>query len=147
MAEAWYAQQIWKARVCIAEAHGVQGFPLLPDQWIKIFLRIRIQIQGANMLWIQRILFLSTAAKTKSPTSGNMIPLVTAEVATITLISPYINSHSQNKLIGSKKKLNSIRFRAQRRPKQDSIVIKCKVKKSQNYESSLVNAERVKSLC
>ena len=55
------------------------------------------------MLWIQRILFLSTAAKTKSPTSGSMIPLVTAEVATITLISPYINSHSQNKLIGLKK--------------------------------------------
>ena len=76
-----------------------------------------------------------------------MIPLVTEEVATITLISPYINSHSQNKLIGLKKKRNSIRFRAQLRPKQDSIVIKYKVKKSQNYESSLVNAERVKSLC
>ena len=47
------------------------------------------------MLWIQRLLNLSTAVKGKSPTSGSMIPLVTAEVATITLISPYINSQSQ----------------------------------------------------
>ena len=25
--EAWSALQIWEARVCIAEAHGVRGFP------------------------------------------------------------------------------------------------------------------------
>ena len=31
MAEAWSDQQIWEARVCIAEAHGVGGFPLSQD--------------------------------------------------------------------------------------------------------------------
>ena len=31
-AEVWSAQQLWEARVCIAEAHGVRGFPPLSDQ-------------------------------------------------------------------------------------------------------------------
>ena len=29
-AEAWSALQLWEARVCIDEAHGVQGFPPSP---------------------------------------------------------------------------------------------------------------------